>query len=408
MESKQLVGLVLGTVVGVSFAPVASAVLLDGTLPDAYYTTYGDAQVYSLGSLAYIYCRQQTGGSCGGASTTPYNIDSTPGAIKDLVVIATGASGAPVTTNVSGMDNVYGTPSGASGDKYFSTTSATQPTSAGGTYANLSGSWDASVAALMGQFGANQVPMFMFNNNQLDRAVNLAAWGRVWVSDNAGNAVTGQNYYLTNQRIAGNPNTYLDPILQHSGGGIDFNEAGGTSPWSSFTGSGTAPVVGANNQPFSDPTNPTPPTTDYVLSGSDYCIHNTTFLPVACTDPNSSPKIKNNLGANEVAYAVLFPELNAWLAGLHVADRAAYTLHVDFRLGCQDATGADKPATDTSHCRTNFPGTTGFDSIDTRSINNGYEQLFIVGVNQAVPEPGMLALLGIAFGGLALTRRRVG
>ena len=47
------------------------------------------------------------------------DVNSTPGQISDCIVVATGASGQPVTTNFAGMDNAYATPSGTGGPTYF-------------------------------------------------------------------------------------------------------------------------------------------------------------------------------------------------------------------------------------------------------------------------------------------------
>jgi len=127
MNGRRLSKLAVSALLAAAFAPAASALALDGTLPAAYYTTYGDSQVYSLGTLAYIYCREQTGGTCGNATGTPYNVDSSAGTIQDLVVVATGVNGGPINTNFAGMDNPYPTPSGRSGSPYFSTTSIADP-----------------------------------------------------------------------------------------------------------------------------------------------------------------------------------------------------------------------------------------------------------------------------------------
>ena len=92
--------LAVSAMVGAGLAGPAQAAL---DLSGAGHVTYGDANSYAL----------QVNGVAAG-STGPgslYYVNSTPGAIKDLIVVATGASGGPVNTNVAGMDNALPTPS---------------------------------------------------------------------------------------------------------------------------------------------------------------------------------------------------------------------------------------------------------------------------------------------------------
>ena len=97
------------------------------------------------------------------------NIPSSPGQIKDGVVIATGAGGGPVNTNFAGMDNAFSTPSGAGSPNFFSTTTAgTDP--ANGPAAGDGQSWDSTIAAFL-TFLDGSSPVFFFNQNQENSGV---------------------------------------------------------------------------------------------------------------------------------------------------------------------------------------------------------------------------------------------
>lgn len=88
MKTSRAIKFLCGAVAGAGMAAQAAAF----TLPATGYVQYADAQSYSLPLLAYLY-DQANGGGVGPGN--PFYVASTPGAIKDLVVIATGASGAP-------------------------------------------------------------------------------------------------------------------------------------------------------------------------------------------------------------------------------------------------------------------------------------------------------------------------
>ncbi|WP_168226696.1 hypothetical protein [Rhodoferax sediminis] len=151
-SSRKFQLLAVGAALAAGIAAPAQATL---DLSGASYVTYGDANSYALqvdGTIA---------GSIGPGS--PFYVNSTPGAIKDLIVVATGASGGPVNTNLPGMDNALSTPSGTGGSNFFS------------------GIWNSTLAAFTGF--ANAAPIFFFNNNQVNSGAstnqNVAVWAQV-------------------------------------------------------------------------------------------------------------------------------------------------------------------------------------------------------------------------------------
>lgn len=336
------------------------------------YVQYGDGQSYSLPSAVIDKC----GGTQAGCQ---YYVQSSPGQIDQLAVLGTGANGNPVVTNFNGMDNAYETPN-SSGTIFWRPNVSTYQGTTGTVNSNGANTWDASLASLKAFLGGNQLVTF-FNNNQTSSGgsstQSLAAWAQISVTDAAG-AVIGV-YDFTN-----NGEKY--DLFTQGGGGTFMGDV------TSYTSAGIGnPLAGTNAA------------TDYVLSGGAIC-RTAGGVPVPCGSPGALAPVNHNLGANEAAYAILFPELNAQLTGLFgsLSDAvlAQYTLHVDVRLGCD-------------------PSITNVDGICTgngttipygRSLNNGFEQLFLgtaaVTPTTNVPEPGTLALVGVAIFGIAAARRR--
>lgn len=343
------------------------------TLPATGYVQYGDAQSYSLPLLQYF--DGCTGPGC------DYYVVSTPGAIDSLVVVGTGADGNPVETNFDYMDDAYPTPSGASGDIYFSTGTTTDPGT--GPFQGVdqdpvgdqTNTWDTDIAAL-NTFLNGEDMIFFFNNNQEKSlgtaAESLAVWALITVTD-AGGTIIG-TYEFSNMGGA-----YL-PVSE--GGGGVFN-----GDVTTYTSDGSAPLAGTNTA------------TDYVLSGGNLCLTNLGALK-ACdgstllVGESIIEEFDHNLGANEAAYAIIFPELNDLLAGL-----TSGTMHIDWRMGCDPASVGYAPEADIC---------TGEQWGYGRSLNNGYEQLFISTATRVVnvPEPATVGLLGLGLLGLGLVRRR--
>ena len=304
------------------------------------YVNYGDANSYALQVSCTV--GGVTGPNC------PYYVDSTAGQIKDLIVIATGASGVPVNTNVDGMDNALPTPSGVSGSNFFS------------------GVWNSTIAAFSG-FLNGMNPLFFFNNNQIGGGTtqNVAVWAQLSLT---GSGVNPVYFDFTNRN-----GKYA--LFTEGGGGQYLGNVAG------YTSTGAGPIAGTNLA------------TDYVLSGGPICL-TAADVPVSCSNPLAvEGPINNNLGANQAAYAIDVPELNAFLAKWLAGDLsvAGYTdLHVDLRYGCDPAAGV-----------------AGQGDCIGRDANNGYEQLFVgTSVPTQVPEPGVLWLLGASMLGMALVVRR--
>ena len=371
---------------GVAVACLAGAAQMAVAAPQVNlggvdFVTYGDAQVYSLPFAIIDKC----GGSAPGCQ---YSVASTAGAIKDLVVVATGVTGVPQVTNFAGMDNAYATPKGVSGSIFFRPDPA--PTINNGFLGtvnnNGANTWDSSLAALKTFLAGNQLVTF-FNNNQTKSAdgstESLAAWAQVSIT-NAANAVIGV-YDLTNQNAA-------YKLFSEGGGGTYLGPT-------SYTSAG-----------IGNPNAGTDVATDYVLSGGAACRN--AGIPVSCSATHDEGPVDHNLGEDHASFAILFPELNTQLSSLFgslsAGDLDLYTFHIDVRLGC------DPSITNIAGICTGNGTTVPFG----RSLNNGYEQIFIgaaspVGClptdptcNPTVPEPGTVLLFGLALVGLAAPRLR--
>ena len=423
MKTKYLLSLTALAMSGL--ASTGHAALGDLNNPLITYVSYGDGRSYSL-PIAELTCNANPGGTFNGVDCTTYRVPSTPGHIQDLVVIATGAEGKQVTTNFSGMDNAYSTPSGVSGSIYFTPQSNTDGlgTSRGftGTVQNNDPTtWDTSLAALR-TFLNNGLddPIFFFNNNQVNSGdstnQHLAAWARLWITDAAGNIVQfangAESLLFANRTPITGPNSCLGgggapsayAIVPNGGGCPNLVDPNNTVNFVDPGSPGDDPFSGQNAGPLSVP----PGTgTDYVLSGGRVCL-DANFFPLTCGSPGVVyNNIDHNLGADTVAYAIIFPELNTALdtlfGSLTPGQLADYTFHLDVRFGC-DKTKQEK---DKKGNLVTVEDPANPECVG-RSLNNGYEQLFLgstSSVPTGTPEPGTLALLGGILGIWAVSRR---
>lgn len=358
------------------------------------YVTYGDAQSYSL-PIANL----QQGYD---AQTGPFTIASSPGQISDLVVLASGTNNGPLVQNFDGMDRAYETPEGVSGETFFYGNELTYRGTDGTVANNLIDTWDSSVSA-MNDFLAGEDMVFFFNNNQVNSGgtslQSLAAWMRIWVTDDLGNVLDNSTFELSNQDSPYN-------LVSQGGGGEFLGDVDYVAPGA---GSGDpSSFDGLNDE------------TDFVLSGGQICVATVAStsvpIPVACdAEPGDmlngepilevSAAINHNLGANNAAYAVVFPELNALLASLDgILNEDSYTMHVDLRLGC-DALAVD--GNDYGETELENWMDCGTYNLFGTELNNGYEQLFLgraITTTTTVPEPMPLALLGLGLLLLGISR----
>ncbi len=329
-------------IAGLALSYTAQAALVD--LSGAGYVTYGDFNSYSL-------------------PVAGLDVNSTPGQIKDFIVVATGADGQPVNTNFAGMDDAYSTPSGQGDPNFFSTGTTSDPGGSGEFAGDEDATWDTTLSALQSYLAGEEM-VFFFNNNNLNaqNEQSLAAWGRATIYDDTG-AVLGMFDFTNDGGAYG--------LVSEGGGGTFLGDPG------LYNSDGSEPLIGDNSS------------TDYVLSGGAVCVDTDTTppTPVSCTNPDADDgPINHNLGADEAAYAIVAPELNALLQSLFDGglDLSEYTMSLDIRLGCDSAFGDE----DDEIC-------SGVESGWGKNLNNGYEQVFIATATFGdVPEPGALFLLG--------------
>ncbi|MGE5028114.1 MAG: hypothetical protein ACM3JK_06540, partial [Betaproteobacteria bacterium] len=164
-------GLLLLAGIGLSGHVLAQNCPAPINLPNPATSTvqYGDALSYALPLLGI-------------------NVQSSPGQIDTCPVIATGANGNPVTTNVAGMDNAYATPTGTGGLPHFST-GGTDPGAPVAFAGQTATTWDAQLSALSTFLNGSSM-IFYFNLNQTNSGTtidqNLFVWAQIALVDIGG------------------------------------------------------------------------------------------------------------------------------------------------------------------------------------------------------------------------------
>lgn len=349
-------------------APNAAAVV---TLPDPNCgpsvgnncLTFGDFSVYSLALLNFA----ATGDAANPGPGDPFYVKSSPGelGVDGYIVYGTGTNNNGVVTNVAGMDNSFSTPTG--GIASFDTLNSGQEPLPDGFAGDQVNYWNSTTAAIRSVVGPGGQFVVYFNLNETGNdnlaGIDLLTWGQ---------AVLCQ---------AGGVNCLTFTLTGNSPGGVVDT----TAPDETASGPASAlydPNVGDPNDPR------------WVYVHGTICARQNGGVPEflhfgPCTAFEKTAAggnyfdLNQNLGANQAAFAIY----NQALSDLIMDPNSGYT---EFSL--RYIFGQE---------------------------NNGYEQLFSQATNviqrcplndptcfPPLPEPGSIALTGLALLSLLAVRRR--
>ena len=352
-----LAGFAVGLAMFCSGPASASPIDVNDPALAPYHLPYGDFTVWSL-QFADT-----------GTGTNNYYVASSPGQLlnDNAIVIGTGAgpsfaNGKPTgAAAIPGIDAPYATENGKQVTS-FTTADPTASPVQGQFSQDSTGSWNALVSSLNTALNG-QAPVFYFNLNEngVDdklSGTDLLFWMKVSLVAPGG--AVGPTFYL-----AGNP---LDPNNPSCVGYVNCGVRdsilnGPPNPNGSFPD--TAP-----GSPYD------PDDARWTYVHGDICVNGSTFEHYgSCVagDPAGSKTVNQNLGANQAAFAGYNSTLATDLTDPNFAN---YTLQVTWEMA---------------------------------DLDNGYEQLFLLGSGATqilIPEPVTLSLFGAGLAGMAFMRRR--
>lgn len=363
---SQVRQVVLGLAVA-GFAGAASAVdVWDGSLPAAgdplTSQQYQDFTIYSLNYLSNLAIQSP---SLGLTSPT-YNVPSDLGALHEPVVLVTGNTGTASSNTDScgatGCDNAYDYP--PPGATYFSSFTLADPNVVVPGELGTS-TWTAQTSALRTFLNGSDM-VFMFNLNEDNGTPGQ-------LTDP--NSLEGQSLLVSMrvQLLAADGVTVLYSFYVGANNAIGLPSTA-AQVWTAL--GAPDPTIGGTTVLDTNTVNgwiSTDPRWAYVHGAIS--VDTTTGVFLAMGDCNFSgfancTTINQNLGANQVAFSAFNQQLSDLISDTNVA-----FMNVDMLTSGQ---------------------------------SNGFEQLFIMAANipTRVPEPGSLALAGLALAAVGVIRRR--
>lgn len=401
--------LLLSGLVALAFSsPAPAYYVFNLPEPDANAVLYGDGLSYSGPILDLLFP-----GGTGSVYVNPANGNTTnfafgdtiAGKVDDELNVIANSAGQEIKNQPDGTEEAYEGEGGQSGSAdFFSTTEDFRnPDDKTGLIDDDPDAWDANLSVFADAYlddngELEYAPVFVFNNNEEndEASQTLLAWMQVIVRDS-----TGINdpivFTLENSCIAGGGQLCFrgGEIVAGAGdrGGYFLPGDPGKDP-ALFS----APRAN-NDYPETDWDNGAVPEDepvpgDFVVSGGDVCFD--AFGVLQTCDGSQTTKVSHNLGADRISYLVYFPELADVLALYGSGALGGYDMiSTDVRLGC------------------NSLYIDGRDCFEQEVIDNGKERAFwsraVVGddtIITGIPEPSLVALLGIGIAALGFGRRQ--
>ncbi|MBI2526135.1 MAG: hypothetical protein HYV93_09150 [Candidatus Rokubacteria bacterium] len=363
---RQIAVLVIAAGLAMAIAPAANAFTLPPFGP--YAGNNGDFQAYSIPLMNLFFFGDQNFNGPGS-----FSVDSSPGKIKDFVVIGSFPAAGRNNEDVLGKNNgddAYETINAGSGINYdticqsktggipgcadytgsgadFKFVGAKDPGGTGEFTGDVAGTWDVKISTLE-SFLAGSDLVFFFNQNQNNTSQDIFGWGYVTLidTDPAGGTATPKCYEFNASQIG---------FLAFTG------DCAHTGP----PGGAFNPLTDMNGGDFLNTANPG----EFSFSAGQVCLlPGPPAVQVPCSTPGAIT-VNHNLGADEAAFALFSPELNNQLKD----PSNPYTvMQIRFAFG---------------------------------DSNNGFEQIFIAAlqsVTPPVPAPATVVLLGAALLSLSL------